>query len=440
MRWEDRLAVMRWRSVEEADAAGAVFSGEQRRAATRAALGGRDFLVTRARHLDQNSPPGVLAMAETLRTPALPGWIKWLVFLLAVVLGYALTEIGDRGRMNLLALPLVGILLWNLLVTATSLLGILGPQQPPAWLVSWFRRKDRGTLRVFQERALPFSALSASVSVKQWLHLAAVFLALGSVAGLYVKGWSTEYRAVWESTLLDEEGAKRFFALLFAPASQAFALPIPLDELGAMRAGPGRADVAGAPALPWIHLYAGTLVLWAVLPRLLLAGITWARGRIAVESMWRRMGWVDYEERLRRAVSGAGEHVWMLLHGWRAQDEQRDRWGAAVEHHLGGQVQIEHLHVTPGEEDEFVSGWSPQGGTVVLVFNATSTPEAEVQARLAEEIRQRSEGGKVVALVDALPLRQRRAELGVMSRLDLWRQIMAGKVDELWITGDEHAV
>ena len=440
MRWEDRLAVMRWRSVEEADATGSVFEGELRRAATRAALGAKDFLVARATYLDQTSPQGVLAMAETLRTPALPSWPKWFLFVAAAVLGYALTEIGEKGQMNLLALPLVGVLLWNLLVLATSVLGILGPQQPPSWLLGWFRRKDRGTLKVFQERALPFSALSASISIKQWLHLAAVFLALGSVAGLYAKGWSTEYRAIWESTLLDEEGASRFFALLFAPAAKVFGLGIPLDELTAMRAGAGRPDVAGTPALPWIHLFAGTLLLFAVLPRLLLAGVTWMRGHLAMDGMWRRMGWVDYEERLRRAVSGTGEHVWMLLHGWRPQDEQRDRWGEAVEHHLGGQVQIEHLHVPAGEEDEFVSTWSPQGGTVVLVFNATSTPEVEVQARLTEEIRQRSEGSRVVALVDALPLRQRRAELGVHSRLDLWRHVMAGKVDELWITGDEHAV
>ncbi len=440
MRWEDRLAVLRWRSVEEADATGAVFSGELRKAATLAALGDQDFLVARARHLDETSPPGVLAMAETLRTPVLPSWPRWLLFSGAAVLGYALTELGERGQINLLALPLVVILLWNVLVFATSMLGIIGPQQPPAWLLAWFRRKDRGALRVFQERALPFSALSASISVKQWLHLGALFLALGSIAGLYAKGWSTEYRAVWESTLLDEEGARRFFALLFAPAAKVFGLGIPLDELAEMRAGAGRPDVVGASALPWIHLYAGTLVLVAVLPRLVLAGLTWVRGRLALDAMWRRMGWVDYEERLRRAVSGAGEHVWMLLHGWRPQDEQRDRWSEAVEQHLGGQVQIEHLHVPAGEEDEFVGSWSPREGAVVLVFNASSTPEVEVQARLAEEIRQRSDGARVVALVDALPLRQRRAELGVASRLDLWRQVMTGRVDELWITGEEHAV
>jgi hypothetical protein len=175
-----------------------------------------------------------------------------------------------------------------------------------------------------------------------------------------------------------------------------------------------------------------------VLPRLALAGLTWLRGKFALEDMWRRMGWVDYEERLRRAVSGSGEHVWMLLHGWRPQDEQRDRWSAAVEHHLGGQVQIEHRRVPAGAEDEFAANWAPEGGVVVFVFNAAATPEAEVQARLTEEIRSRAEGARVVALIDALPLRQRRAELGVMSRLELWKQVMAHKVDELWITGDEH--
>jgi len=440
MRWEDRLAVMRWRSVEEADATGAVFAGELRRAATRAVLGEKDFLVARARHLDTHSDPSVLSMSETLRTPSFPDWIKWIIFIAAAVLGYALTEIGERGRMNLLALPLVGILLWNVLVTATSILGLMGPQQAPSWLMAWFRRKFRGTLMVFQERALPFGALRTSVSLKVWLHLAAVFLALGSVAGLYAKGWSTEYRAVWESTLLDVESAKRFFGILFAPASTVFHLPIPLDDLEAMRAGSARPDAVGAPALPWIHLYAGTLILWAALPRLLLALLVWMRGRLAVETLWKRMGWVDYEERLRRAASGVAEHVWMILHGWRPQDEQRDRWSAAVEHHLGGQVQIEHQTVPTGEEDTFVAGWSHSGGSVVFVFNASSTPEVEVQGRLTAEVRERTEGARVVALVDALPLRQRRTELGVASRVDLWRQVMANKVDEIWITGDEHAV
>lgn len=429
---------MRWRSVEEADASGAVFAGELRRAATKAALQEKNFLAARAAYLDSHSPPGILAMAETLRLPSIPDWPKWILFLCAAGLGYAVTELGDKGRINLLALPLVGILIWNLVVTATSLLGLLGPQQAPSWLMAWFRRKDRGALKVFQERALPLAGLRAAMSVKQWFHLASVVLALGSVVGLYAKGWSTEYRAVWESTLLDAEGAARFFALLFAPAAKVFSLAIPLAELPSMQAGPGRPPVPGAAALPWIHLYAGTLVLLVAVPRLVLVALTWLRGRSAQEFLWRCMGWADYEERLRRSVGGAGEHVWMILHGWRPQDERRDHWGTAVEEHLGGQVQIEHLRVKPGGEDDFVAEWSDPVGTLVLVFNAAATPEAEVHARLAADLRQRSTGSRLLALIDAWPLRQRRADEGVNARLELWREILSDSVDELWITGHEH--
>ena len=437
LRWEDKLAVLRWRAVEEADREAAVLDLETRKSASKAALDlPGPFLAARAQWLTLHSTEGVRAMVETLRIPSVPAWPGWAIAVAALVLGYVLTELGEHGRVNLLALPLIGILIWNAVVMLLSLLAELTSAcKPPVWLGAWLKWGDRGSLKVFQDRVLPLVATRAGVQARGWFHFGAAALALGSIAGLYAKGWSTEYRAVWESTILGAEDAARFLRVLFTPASAVFKLPIPVAEITEMRTGPGREAAAGAPALPWIHLYAGTLLLLVIVPRLVLVMINCVRGSICVERLWRSLDWESYERRLRRSASTVSEHAWMVTHGWRTADEQRDRWSVAVEEALGVQVQTEYLSVPPGGEDEFVETWTHTDGTLVIVFNAAATPEAEVQGQLAGDLRTRFGSGRVLALVDARPLRERRGD-SIGSRIQLWQEMLKNSVDEVVIIED----
>jgi hypothetical protein len=103
------------------------------------------------------------------------------------------------------------------------------------------------------------------------LHVSAALFAIGAVAALYLRGLAFEYRVGWESTFLAAPTVQRWLAVLLAPASLVTGLEPPsLPEVEALRfssTGPG------GPAARWIHLYAATVALFVVLPRLALAAI-----------------------------------------------------------------------------------------------------------------------------------------------------------------------
>lgn len=105
------------------------------------------------------------------------------------------------------------------------------------------------------------------------LHVAAIGLALGAVAGMYARGLVFEYDVVWRSTFLtDPEGFLGLVRSALGPAAWLLGRPLP-----------SAADAArlltreGAPAAQWIHLWATSAVLFIVLPRTLLA--LWATAR-----------------------------------------------------------------------------------------------------------------------------------------------------------------
>ena len=94
-------------------------------------------------------------------------------------------------------------------------------------------------------------------------------------------------------------------------------------------------------------------------------------------------------------------------------------------------VQAEYIAVPMGEEDEFVEQWQGSGGTLVIVFNAAATPESEVQATLARELKQRFDG-RTAALLDLRKLASRGGNMD--SRIQLWRSTLSTVVDELWMS------
>ena len=445
--WPDKLQQLRWRAVEEADVEGALLGSQLRAEATRQAGDDGLFLQRRVDWLEAHATR-VRSVIESLHWPTLGLWASagWLV---AFGLGYGLTELGESGLMNLLSVPLVGIVLWNIAVTLVSLVveWKATPQQPrmPAWLRAitkhWLPTSgDAVTAKIiarFRAMTEPLIVLRASSRARAWMHLAAALLALGTITGMYAKGWSKEYRAVWESTLLDAPKAKAFLSALHGPTSTVLGLPLPLEHFDAMRAGPGRTPQPGE-ALPWIHLYAGTLLLLVLLPRLALAALALWRGSQRVESAWHKLDWAGYAGRLRMTITGGGKSIEVLAFGWRAGEEPRDRWAEVIRERFGGLARLQFVGIPSAEEETFVSQWTPTQPLVVLVFNAASTPEEEVHAALARDVRARLRQhlatARLIALLDTTSLEDRRTKDAVEARLKLWQATLEEWVDEAMTT------
>lgn len=197
------------------------------------------------------------------------GWHPALVplaLLLGLLAGLAVDQLGPPQRVNLLAPAVWAVVLWNLAVYAALAL----PAPQPGLLARLLGGRGGTLSRQPQlhadwlRAAAPLLAQRAALLV----HIAAAALALGLIAGLYLRGLVMDYRAGWQSTFLDAPAVQAVLGLALWPASWLTGVAVP--DVAPLRVAPGAA--ATASAAPWIHLFAATLLLAVVLPRALLAG------------------------------------------------------------------------------------------------------------------------------------------------------------------------
>jgi len=198
-----------------------------------------------------------------------PAWVA-LALVLGLLGGLAVDQLGPPQRVNLLAPAVWAVVGWNLLVY----LALLLPNPLPglrAGLSRWALRGPEPVALLWARHAAPLTGARLALV----LHTAAAGLALGLVAGLYLRGLVLDYRAGWQSTFLDAATVQQVMDWLLKPASALTGIAVP--DVAPLRLGPG-AD-ASASAAPWIHLLASTLALAVLLPRCLLAWRASARGR-----------------------------------------------------------------------------------------------------------------------------------------------------------------
>jgi len=444
--WNDLLRTMRIRAIEDTDAEGRVLSQELRRAATQQAshanpkASTRVFLSTRSRILQELSRdnPG-----DHLSLPDIPSWLGMCGWLGAFVIGWFLAALGQESEINLLALPLIGILLWNAVVVVMSLF-TMGDKASSSGLAAkmWDRLQARGEaskVRFFQlTKELWMKRFNRRLRV--WFHIAAALLALGSISGMYARGWSKEYRAVWESTLLDSTGAQRFFGVLFLPASKASGVAIPLSALPKMQRGVEIKAAEAAPALPWIHLYAGTLALLIILPRSVLAAYEAFLSRRLIGQALRDEDWQQYASRLLALTDNAGASVQVLSHGFPADSSSRDRWRILAHAEWPDVGSCKFASISVGSEAAFVEEWTPPDDQrVLLVFNMASIPEQEIHRWLAESLlnkwRQTKDHPAFAIALDDSAIRQRWSGFADHeSRLQQRRQVWMQALENLPVT------
>lgn len=131
-------------------------------------------------------------------------------------------------------------------------------EQAGAWLAVGTR-----FLELWEGAARPWFALRT----RRVLHLSALGLAFGAIAGMYVRGLFFEYEMVWRSTFVREpETVARVLQVLLAPAHALLRWPAPDAADAAALLAP-----EGVGAAPWIHLLAATALIVVVLPRAFLA-------------------------------------------------------------------------------------------------------------------------------------------------------------------------
>ncbi len=440
------LAVTAVRAVETADPERTAWTDADRAWASRAAaeVVGADaapaaFVARRAtlaleRLSERGHPVARLARAWRWRP-----WVGGAVVVAAFAVGAAADALGGTRRVDILYSPVLPVVVWNLAVYALLAAGYVARYGEPgapgplrralAWLAGASRhaggaaRDDPAgrALAVFARdwagRAKPLYAARAA----RILHLAAAALAVGVIAGLYVRGIALEFRATWESTFLDASAVRAIAAVAYAPGAWLVGTPVPdVAQVAAIRAP------ASANAAPWLHLMAATLAAIVVVPRLLLAAAMALVERHRGAHL--RTDLADaYFARLLRGFRPGAAPVRVVPYSYALPPAAAAALEAMLARALGGNVAAS---VAPpvgyGDEDALPAvAEADRSVPLVAVFNAIATPEREAHGRLLAGLRVRT--GTLIAIVDESAQNARWP--GDTQRRDarraLWRETLA---------------
>lgn len=448
------------RAVEAADAAGEVLTMDDRGYAARAAAElvrwqaadqreratAEAFVAKRAQllaaKLAERSPKATRAVKATRWRP----WIGIALPLAAFAIGAAVEHIAERRQMNILAFPLLGLIAWNVAIYVVLLVsGAMSLARHSSSEPGWLERLVAGAgsnigarvpgplARAVANFGVDWVRRSAPLLIARAarvLHLSAALLALGAIAGLYVRGLAFEYRAGWESTFLGVDAVHAILAFFLQPAAVLIGQPLPgVEQLATLQWGSGG---TGENAGRWIHLYTATVMMIVVLPRLVLAAIAAWRER----RLHSRFPLSIDEPYFRRVLSDWREspaHVRVIAYAYTPAEGASDGMQRLAAHLFGHDVRVHFARpVAFGDENrpvETAVGESPAPNLVIALFNLASTPETENHGVFLDTVRSHAPGA-VAAIVDESAYRRRLgAQAGAATRLaerrDAWTGLVA---------------
>ncbi|MYN43378.1 DUF2868 domain-containing protein [Duganella sp. FT109W] len=383
---------------------------------------GDDFLQQRSEQILKRLADRHPAFAGFLQQRAPLRALAWALPVIGLLLGAGLDRITDPHRVDLLSAPLLLIIAWNLLVYLGLLIWLFVPSKPRVPHRFKPPRKLPAALSTaVMNFATEWSQLSAkltSARLSRTIHLSAAMFAIGALLSLYARGLLSQYAAGWESTFLDATQVHSLLSILFAPAVSLFQLQgFTLAEIEALRFPNTTAAGGGAR---WVNLYAATIVLLVVLPRLLLAAFAqWRAARLA-----RRFP-LDLEQpyfrKLHDAMGMAQGGTLRVLPYSFTVDEQRHRSLQKIASEMfGEQARLMLRPSTAYGEAPQVRDDTEAAATAAL-FNLSATPEQENHGAFLDALAKAVPRG-VTVLLDESSYLERMGSERLAERVALWQE------------------
>jgi hypothetical protein len=274
-------------------------------------------------HRAEHRLAGDLAPYRPLLHLAAAPYAPAVTALLPFLIGVFSNWLGAGAQIHVLYNPIAVLVAWNLALYATLALGALAwrgrrpqaprsgepraarsegaapghsrPPGPRGWLLrravpGVFFRLRRGArdaaagaaragavARRFWSLWLDAAGALPAAGLRRLLHAWAAALAVGAVAGMFVRGVFFDYAMVWRSTFVrDPETVAALLQVVLGPAAAVLG-----DDSIGVASAEQMMGAAGLPAAGWIQLWAVTALLFVVAPRLALAAAASLRRRAA---------------------------------------------------------------------------------------------------------------------------------------------------------------
>jgi hypothetical protein len=328
MRQRALQTVLLVHAIEQTDVVGDALSMDDRAHATREAIESRPLPATGApAAIDGDSERFLARRADTLlarlrvRSPgvdrvlaaaASSTGLDRATLLLGFVVGVAIA-FADGGRIDIFAYPLIGLVIWNLIVYLVLIIRSFrspGEGSQPAgaatageaaalerdgffrrWLARLYANRVRARIDALITHSIGFNAPLAPglrrfaadwwevgrplfrERARRLLHLSAILAAVGLMVGYGSRRWLLHQAAGWGITVFGPTSAHTALVTLYGAASGIWGVPIPsAHDLQALAwTSP---TTGGGPAGQWLKLIDLTALLYIVLPRLLAVIIT----------------------------------------------------------------------------------------------------------------------------------------------------------------------
>jgi hypothetical protein len=388
-------------------------------------------------------------VASLARMPSVRGWLTPLAAAAAFVVGALGADVDSEHRINLLAPPVLALLAWNLVVYLLLAIGAIafrGDGGSP--LRSRVAVALRDLARPWRGSSLPPALASALVrftgdwsvlAAPLWreraarlLHVCAAAIAAGAIAGLYVRGIALEFRASWQSTFLDAADVARILHVVLAPGTWLTGIAIP-DE-ARLRAIAGGS--AGENAAAWIHLYAATILLLVIVPRLVLAAFAGLRERRLAHRFPLAHGQPYFQRQLRTWREGTAR-IAAVPYSYAMHAANAQGLAKVLMRAFEAPVDIAWAPSTLYGADDLPVLADASPTLIVVVFTASATPEQETHgaffSALAAQIAGRA---PLLAVVDTSDFVERfgDAPRRIDEREAAWKAMLAAHgVDALFV-------
>ncbi len=387
------------------------------------------FLQQRAQRIIQATrlPPELRQLWQ--HAPGIARWAPVALLLGALAFGFASHRIADPHRVNLLSLPLMGIVLWNLAVylwvLVTGVKALVQRKRSPVPLLEptssgtdaapaashvpplhwWQKLGARRLLRgsgmrkvglTFERNWWHISQRLRHAQWLLWLHLAAALMAVGALASLWLTGLTNAYQVGWESTFLSAPQVQAWLNWLFWPVQQlGWVAPWQLTEVQALQGWVTNytpnvnVNQMHNPSVGerWVLAYTWLLAVVVVVPRLLLA--LWQ----AVQAWWRAQHLAlplqqPYFQQLQRDFGGLATRLRVQPYSFDVTPERQqalERF-ASTQYGAGAQLQLLPTVAYGADLPANLADSTGQAQTVLLI-NLAATPEAEIHGAALEQLR-----------------------------------------------------
>jgi hypothetical protein len=447
------------RAIETEDRDSALLTADDRRYASHAALaasqeqsdargGSAGFLSRRSEILLERLGSRFPDLAKYVAAIRWPRWLSFGLPVAALLLGLS-TDAFAGERLNIVAFPLLGLVAWNVIVFVVLAVRLLARDRRAAsgttgWLrkaVRWISQPgsnrlaaqptlERGLIRFAGDWAAASGELT-DARLRRTLHLGAALFAVGMVAAMLLRArYMAEYEAGWSGTWAGaEQEIAALLRVVLGPASFLTGIPLPdAAQLQQLRGG-------GQNAGNWLVLWAVTAVVFVIVPRLVLALLSFLKAEV----LKRRLPIPQdfYFRSLLRDALGEPGKARVVPYAVHPDADSRERLCRMLAAALGEKVSLIFDHpVAYGEEDQWIAQNASQlsgSDYLVLLFSLSSTPEAENHGAFAAAVRRQLEGGptSLIVLLEEGALRRRlkgspSAERRVAERWQSWAAVLAG--------------